>query len=84
MKIIDPEFDLDYIAQPDNPVIKYFYQVMICCQYFYQVMINCKYFCQTMLYCQYFCQVMINCKYFCFYASSSTRERIIFLILKVR
>ena len=26
-QIIDPEFDLDYIAQPDNPIIKYFYQV---------------------------------------------------------
>ena len=26
-QIIDPQFDLDYIAQPDNAVIKFFYQV---------------------------------------------------------
>jgi len=25
-QIIDPQFDLDYISQPDNPVIKFFYQ----------------------------------------------------------
>ena len=26
-QIIDPQFDLDYIAQPDNAIIKFFYQV---------------------------------------------------------